>query len=44
MGTETQPRDDGEDDPEHADHLADLDDGCGCTEIWEQLAEIRDAD
>ncbi|WP_269845470.1 hypothetical protein [Halopenitus persicus] len=26
------------------DHLADLEDGAGCTEIWEKLSERRDAD
>jgi hypothetical protein len=23
------------------DHLADVPDGCGCTEIWEHLSEQR---
>ena len=23
------------------DHLDDVDDGCGCTEIWEHLSEQR---
>jgi hypothetical protein len=32
MATETQ-RDD--------DHLQDLEDGAGCTEIWEKLSEQR---
>ncbi|WP_275039403.1 hypothetical protein ACNO8S_13980 [Haloarcula sp. KBTZ06] len=31
------------DDPERA-HLADVADGCGCTEIWEHMSEARDAD
>jgi len=22
-------------------HLADVDDGCGCTEVWEHLSENR---
>lgn len=26
------------------DHLADLDDGCGCAEVWEHLSELREAD
>lgn len=26
------------------DHLDDVDDGAGCTEIWEHLSERRDAD
>jgi hypothetical protein len=25
-----------------ANHLDDVDDGCGCTEIWEQLSDERD--
>jgi len=29
------------DDREH-EHLADVEDGCGCTEIWEHLSESRD--
>lgn len=28
--------------PERA-HLADLEDGCGCAEVWEHLSENRDA-
>lgn len=24
------------------DHLSDIDDGAGCTEIWEKLSERRD--
>jgi hypothetical protein len=27
-----------------ADHLNDLEDGSGCTEIWEHLSERRDAE
>ncbi len=23
------------------DHLADVEDGCGCTEVWEHLSERR---
>ena len=26
------------------DHLADIEDGCGCTEIWEHLSEQREAE
>ncbi|WP_199174687.1 hypothetical protein [Halegenticoccus soli] len=26
----------------HDDHLADLEDGSGCTEIWEHLSERRE--
>jgi hypothetical protein len=25
------------------DHLDEVDDGCGCTEIWEHLSEQREA-
>jgi hypothetical protein len=33
--------------PEHdrdgvADHLEDVEDGCGCAEIWEHLSDERD--
>jgi len=32
------------DDEERADsHLDDVEDGCGCTEIWEHLSEQRAA-
>ncbi len=27
--------------PDDADHLADVDDGCGCTEIWEHMSDQR---
>ncbi len=39
MGTEKQQGEDG--DRQHSDHLSNVDDGCGCTEIWERLSEIR---
>ncbi len=26
------------------DHLADVEDGCGCAEVWEHLSESRAAD
>jgi hypothetical protein len=29
---------------EEADHLAELSDGAGCTEIWEHLSERREAE
>ena len=25
-------------------HLADIDDGCGCVELWEHLSATRDTD
>ncbi len=28
-------------DEEDRDHLSTVDDGCGCTEIWEHLADQR---
>jgi hypothetical protein len=31
------------DDPERA-HLADVEDGCGCAEIWEHMNDARDED
>lgn len=39
-----------EPDPDHErdgridDHLADVEEGAGCTEIWEHLSEKRDED
>jgi hypothetical protein len=30
-----------QDDPERA-HLADIEDGCGCAEIWEHLSDGRE--
>jgi len=27
---------------EEEDHLADIDDGCGCAEVWEHMSEQRD--
>jgi len=30
-----------EDDHLENDHLDDVEDGCGCTEIWEHLSEQR---
>jgi hypothetical protein len=26
------------------DHLEDVEDGCGCTEVWEHLSEHRDGE
>lgn len=26
------------------EHLEDVEDGCGCTEVWEHLSEQRDGD
>lgn len=30
--------------PETDDHLSDVEDGCGCVEIWERLSEQRASD
>lgn len=39
MMSNTPPADD--DGPAHDDHLVDVPDGAGCTEIWERLSEHR---
>ena len=31
-------------DEEATDHLDDVEDGCGCAEVWEHLSEQREAD
>jgi hypothetical protein len=31
-----------DDTDETADHLADVEDGCGCAEVWEHLSEQRE--
>lgn len=33
-----------DDDEQARDHLDDVADGCGCTELWEHLSETREAD
>jgi hypothetical protein len=30
--------------PKTDDHLSDVEDGCGCVEIWERLSEQRASD
>lgn len=35
---------DAEDTDAHREHLDDVEDGCGCTEIWEHLSENREAE
>lgn len=37
--TGTQTYDDTD---EAAEHLADVEDGCGCAEVWEHLSEQRE--
>lgn len=41
--TATSTQDD-EEEEDIREHLDDVDDGCGCTEIWEHLSEERDED
>lgn len=31
-------------DEQRDEHLADLEDGCGCAEVWEHLSERREAE
>ncbi|MFB6165017.1 MAG: hypothetical protein ABEJ31_07645 [Haloarculaceae archaeon] len=40
--SETTADPDEEADPT-TDHLDDVEDGCGCAEVWEHLSEQRDA-
>jgi hypothetical protein len=44
-GTPTTETDDADDEPDPEDvdtsHLAGVDDGCGCAEVWEHLSEER---
>jgi hypothetical protein len=35
---------DRDDEELHTSHLDDVEDGCGCTEIWEHMSDERDAD
>jgi hypothetical protein len=41
MTTTPDPKHDEE---ETTDHLDDVEDGCGCAEVWEHLSEQREAD
>lgn len=41
VDTDENPASSAEQDDEH---LRNVDDGCGCTEIWEHVAEQRDSD
>ena len=38
----SRPADDERDDDVDTSHLEDVDDGCGCTEIWEHMSDERD--
>jgi hypothetical protein len=43
MTTASDPSQEAEAEAEQArEHLKDVDDGCGCAEIWEHLSENRD--
>ena len=37
-------RDSGDEDERDDEHLADMEDGCGCAEVWEHLSEQRASD
>jgi hypothetical protein len=41
MTTTPDPK---QDEEATTDHLDDVEDGCGCAEVWEHLSEQRDAD
>ena len=38
----SRPADDERDDDVDTSHLDDVDDGCGCAEIWEHMSDERD--
>ncbi|MBX0295674.1 hypothetical protein [Haloarcula nitratireducens] len=40
---QTHDETDAEADEPTTDHLDDVEDGCGCTEIWEHMSETREA-
>jgi hypothetical protein len=42
MTNTTDPQHD--DEEKQTDHLDDVEDGCGCAEVWEHLSEQREAD
>ena len=37
-------RDYGDEDERDDEHLADVEDGCGCAEVWEHLSDRRASD
>ncbi|MFC6904864.1 hypothetical protein [Halalkalicoccus tibetensis] len=41
---DADPEPEGKSEDEDGDYLDDIDDGSGCTEIWEQLSERREND
>jgi hypothetical protein len=40
----SQTQNEPEDEEIDTSHLDDVEDGCGCTEIWEHMSDERDAD
>lgn len=40
---DAKTQNDGQDDEQVDEHLEDVEDGCGCTEIWEHLSDRREA-
>ncbi|MFB6156806.1 MAG: hypothetical protein ABEJ34_03070 [Haloferacaceae archaeon] len=41
-GSEVETADGSDEEATDDDHLADVEDGAGCTEIWEHLSEQRE--
>jgi len=37
------PEQNEEEEEDIREHLSDVEDGCGCTEIWEHMSEQRDS-
>jgi len=45
MTTRSEPTNDETEETEpDTDHLEDIEDGCGCAEVWEHLSERREAE
>ena len=43
MSQETKAKEEAQNEDERVDgHLDDVEDGCGCTEIWEHLSDQRE--
>ena len=40
----TAPSEAEQDGPPPSDHLDEVEDGCGCAEVWEHLSEQREAE
>lgn len=43
MSETTTVENDAEEEPADTSHLDDVEDGCGCAEVWEHLSEQREA-